>query len=265
MNLQARCSSMRANIVRMSRQIGLPHIAPSLSVVEILAVLYGRFVHAGAIKAWSDDRDRVILSKGHAALAQYAALAEFSILEPAKLRTFGAAMSPLAVHPQFRAAPGIEASTGSLGHGLALGGGMALAALLSRKSFAVYVILGDGECQEGAIWESALVASKLGLRNLVAIVDCNRLQSKARTSEVEEPERLVEKWRAFGWAARSVDGHSFDELTEALHCERSRPTVLIARTIKGKGIEFMEDRVEWHNRALTDEELERAMAALESS
>ncbi|HIE13649.1 TPA: transketolase, partial [Candidatus Bathyarchaeota archaeon] len=212
-----------------------------------------------------EDRDRFILSKGHSCPVLYAALARsgyFSVEELWKLRKIG---SMLQGHPDMLKTPGIEASTGNLGQGLSIGIGMALAAKLDGKDYRVYVMLGDGELDEGQVWEAAMAASHFQLNNLIAIVDYNGLQLDGFVKDIMSLEPLAEKWRAFGWHVIEIDGHNMRQILDALDLSlrvKSKPVVIIAHTIKGKGVSFMENQVQFHGKALTEEQLKKALEEL---
>jgi len=215
------------------------------------------------------DRDRLILSKGHAGSAVYAALAETGFFPVEQLKTHYADGSILSGHVSHKGVPGVEISTGSLGHGLAIGAGMALGAKMDGKDWRVYVILGDGECDEGAVWEAALQAAQYGLDRLIAIVDYNHMQSLDTVENTLRLEPFEAKWRDFGWQAERVDGHDTDALEEALtragnRAGSGRPSVILAHTVKGKGVSFMENNILWHYRTPQGEEYEAALKELEA-
>jgi transketolase len=256
---------LRGLAIKMIGTAGSGHPGGSLSAAEIVAVLYFHELRLDPARPDWPDRDRFILSKGHAAPLLYAALAERGFFPADELFTLRRLGSRLQGHPDCRRLPGVEMSTGSLGQGLSVGNGLALAAKLDGRSYRVYVLLGDGEIQEGMVWEASMAAAHYGLDNLVAIVDHNRLQIDGPVAEVMSPEPLVEKWQAFGWEVVRVDGHRVEEIAGALeHARRvkGRPTMIIADTVKGKGVSFMENRVEWHGVAPKGEELTRALAEL---
>lgn len=226
------------------------HIGSILSVSDIVAVLYADVANVNPDDPEHDDRDRIILSKGHAGAAVYAALAEKGFFDVAELLTHYADGSRLSGHVSHKGVPGVEFSTGSLGHGLSVAAGMAYAAKMDQKSHRVFVIMGDGECDEGSVWEAALVANHYDLDNLVAVVDRNRMQSLDYTVNTITLEPFADKWRAFGWNVIQVDGHDHDQLRAAFEASRSAagPSVIIAETVKGKGISFMENDILWHYR-----------------
>ena len=240
------------------------HIAPSLSSVEILTALYFKILKIDKNNYKHDNRNRFILSKGHAGVALYAVLAKKGIIDENILNTFCQKGSILGAHPE-TAIPGVEFSTGSLGHGLSLGTGVALAGKLDKKDYKVFVLLSDGECQEGSVWEAAMFASHHKLDNLVAIIDYNKLQSLGKVNDIVSLEPFVDKWRAFGWSVREVNGHNISEIVGALGeipFSKNVPSVIIAHTIKGKGISFMENKPIWHYRLPNNDEIKIACKEL---
>ncbi|GIX46865.1 MAG: transketolase [Candidatus Tectimicrobiota bacterium] len=266
--LDARSLALRRLIVRTFVAGGRGHLASALSLVEILRVLYDDVLcYAPQDPKWP-YRDRCILSKGHGCLALYAVLASKGFFPPRLLRTFCHSGSLLGGHPEPRL-PGVEVATGSLGHGLAIGIGFALHARHAGAGHRVFVIVGDGECDEGAIWEGALCASKHRLSNLTLIIDYNRYQSYGPTAVVQELEPFAAKWQAFGFATAEVDGHDVAALRAAfaaLPLHPQRPTALICHTVKGKGIAEVEHNGQWHHRnRVTREEGQRLLAALEAN
>jgi transketolase len=258
------CRELRRDIIRMIGLAGSGHPGGSLSCVEILASLYFyKMRHRPQEPGWP-GRDRFVLSKGHAAPALYAVLARcgyFSREELWKLRRLG---SMLQGHPDSKRTPGVEISTGSLGQGLAAACGMALALRLDKSESRVYCLVGDGESQEGQIWEASMLASHYCLDNLVAVLDHNGLQIDGACCEVMDLGDVSAKWRAFGWAVQEVDGHDLGQLCRALDLadEADRPCMIVARTVKGKGVSFMENNVSFHGKAPTAEEMERALREL---
>ncbi len=256
---------VRVAIVRMLHKAGSGHPGGSLSAVEIMVSLfYERMRHDSSNPAWP-ERDRFILSKGHAAPVLYAVLAMqgyFPEDDLWSLRKFG---SHLQGHPDSKTTPGVEVSTGSLGQGLSMGNGMALALRLDGLPGRVYVLLGDGEMQEGMVWEAAMTAAHRKLDNLCAVVDCNNLQIDGFVDKVKGIEPLDQKFTAFGWKAIEVDGHDLPALREAFDKAEERkgkPTVIIARTVKGKGVSFMENKARYHGVAPTDGELKTSLKEL---
>jgi transketolase len=262
--LAATARDMRRSIVEMIGRAKAGHIGGDLSVTDILTTLYFGVLKLDPSAPQWPDRDRLILSKGHCSAALYSALALRGFISRDLLAAFMQPHSPLNGHPNRRKVPGVEANTGPLGHGLPIGVGCAIAARLSGATWRVFVVLGDGELQEGSNWEAAMAAGHRGLSNLVAIVDRNRLQQGARTEETNRLEPLTDKWRAFGWEATEVDGHDHTALYD-LFRERpvaAKPLCVIANTIKGKGVSFIEDRVEWHHKTPSPEQVESALREL---
>ena len=233
-------------------------------MVDLLAGLYIGVIRFQKDHPDWDERDRVILSKGHAAAALYAVLAEAGIIREEELETFKLNGSRLGGHPSVNGLPGIEFASGSLGQGLSLGVGVGLA--LKKKKNAdsrVFVFLGDGECNEGSVWEAAASAAKYKLNNLIAVIDRNRIQYDGETQSIINMEPMEQKWRDFGWETVSIDGHEMDEVLKAYRHKSSRPYAILANTVKGKGISFMENNWMFHNASLSKEQYERAVAELE--
>jgi transketolase len=223
-----------------------------MSLVEILRVLFDTFLRFNPLEPLWEDRDRLILSKGHGCLALYALLADKSFFKVEELDGFCRADSRLGGHPEYRKIPGIEASTGALGHGFPMGVGMAIAAKINQKKHRVVVVMGDGEINEGSVWESAMSASKHKLSNLIAIIDYNKLQSYGPTKEVLDLEPLADKWRAFGFEVFEVDGHNvalLEQIMKNIPTNTHKPCAIICHTIKGKGISFAEGIAEWHHKS----------------
>ncbi|NPV27804.1 MAG: transketolase [Firmicutes bacterium] len=256
---------LRQHIIRMTAAAASGHPGGSLSAVEILTVLYFHAMRINpANPAWP-ARDRFVLSKGHAAPVLYAALAERGFFSPAELNSLRRVGSRLQGHPDMRKVPGVEMSTGSLGQGLSAANGMAIAGKLDKWDYWVFCLLGDGECEEGQVWEAAMAAAHYRLDNLIAFLDYNGLQIDGPIGEVMSPEPLADKWRAFGWHVQEIDGHDFNQITAAINAakaELGRPSMIIARTVKGKGVSFMENQVGWHGTAPTPEQAEQALAEL---
>lgn len=254
---------VREHVLRMSSAAHAPHVGSALSCVDILVALYFRLARVGPDLVGHPDRDHVILSKGHACAALYACLAERGFFNCSLLDDYARDGSLLGEHPTRGTLPGIEVTTGSLGHGLGLGTGLALGARMLAAKSRVFVVMSDGECNEGSVWEAALWAPRHGLDNLVAVVDFNKLQATGRSLEITQLAPLREKWQAFGWDAVEVDGHDFAQLLAALEPRAAgKPRAVIANTVKGKGVSFMEDNLEWHYRPPNNEELERALREL---
>jgi len=263
--LRERASRMRRDIIEMLTESASGHPGGSLSAVELVAALYfGGYLRYDPRHPGWPARDRFILSKGHGVPVQYAALAEAGFLPRAELMTLRKIDGRLQGHPVLGTAPGIEASTGSLGQGLSIGLGMALAAGLDDADWRVFVLLGDGECQEGQVWEAALAAGFHQPSNLVAIVDYNRFQLDGAVADILDLEPFAAKWQAMRWQVREIDGHDLDQVLDGLDwaVAQRRPACLIAHTIKGKGVSFMEGNNAYHGVAPTAEEEVRALAEL---
>lgn len=260
--------AIRAHALRIVYKTKASHIGSCLSVADILAVLYAQVLRIDPGCPCAPERDRFILSKGHAAAILYAVLAERGFFPVEQLETCYQKGSKLGGHATSHGVPGIEVSTGSLGHGLPVGCGMALAGKREGKSYRVFVLLSDGELDEGSNWEAILFAPQHRLDNLVAIVDFNKIQSFGTVADVLDLNPLADKWRAFRWAIREVDGHDHRQIKSALDAvpfERGRPSVIIAHTVKGKGVSFMENQLAWHYKSPDAEQLARAMAELGAS
>jgi len=263
--LQAKSVEYRKTVLRIIKQANAGHTGGSLSCVDILNVLYNAVLNVSPATFGDPDRDRYLHSKGHSAEALYTVLAERGFFPAAELDTLCRYPSRLAGHPT-RDVPGVEHNTGALGHGLPVAVGMALAAKMDGRTSRVFVLLGDGELAEGSNWEALMAASHYKLDNLTVIVDRNGLQISGPTEQVNALEPLAEKFRAFGLAVRSVDGHNLHQLLEnfsQVPFERGKPSLVLAQTIKGKGISFIENQVGWHHHVPTDEEYAVAIAELE--
>jgi transketolase len=264
---RALAKRIRVHALKMTSAGGSAHLGAVLSMADIVAVLYSGVLAVRPDEPGWPGRDRFILSKGHAGAGVYAALAERGFMPLDKLATHYQNGSELSGHVSHKGIPGVELSTGSLGHGLSVGAGMAYGAKLDGHAWRVFVLLSDGECDEGSNWEAVLFAAHHRLDNLVAVVDYNKIQSLAPVPETLALEPFADKWRAFGWAVVEADGHDHDALLRALSsvpAERGRPTVAIAHTTKGKGVSFMENTVLWHYRTARGEEFDRALAELEA-
>jgi transketolase len=249
----------------MTHTANASHIGSCLSSADLLAVLYGTTLRQKPAEPEWPDRDRFILSKGHACAALYAVLAECGFFPLEWLERFYQNGSPLAGHATHKDVPGVEVSTGSLGHGLPIAAGMALAGKRDGRPYRVFCLLSDGECDEGSTWEPALFAPHHQLDNLTAIVDYNKIQSLGAVKEVLDLDPLAEKWRAFGWAVREIDGHDVAAVADALAqipAEPGRPTCIVAHTVKGKGVSFMENKLLWHYRAPLGDDFNLALAEL---
>jgi len=260
---------IRRNGLEMSHISRGSHIGSVFSVAEIIAVLYTRILNVDSARPDMPDRDRLILSKGHAGSAVYSALAETGFFSVEELKTHYANGSRLSGHVSHKGVPGVEVSTGSLGHGLAVGAGMALGAKMDGEEWRTWVVLGDGECDEGAVWEAALQAAQFQLDRLCVIVDYNHMQSLDFVDKTLRLEPFESKWRDFGWNAVSVDGHDTDTLEQACrqamnNAGSGKPNVILANTVKGKGVSFMENDILWHYRTPQGEEYEAALKELEA-
>src|SRR4051812_28100762 len=261
--LEAMAADVRRTVVTMVDRAGLGHIGGDLSVTDILVTLFGAVLDVAPADPRRDDRDRFVLSKGHCAGALYATLAHCGFFAADELETFMAPLSMLNGHPDRKKVPGVETNTGPLGHGFPVAVGCALAAQLRGLDYRTFVVLGDGELQEGSNWEAAMTAAHYDRASLPAIADRNRLQQGARTEETKQLEPLADKWESFGFEVRSVDGHDHAALLDAFRpSETGRPVAVIANTIKGKGVSFMEDRVEWHHKVPNPEQVQAAIQEL---
>ena len=259
-------NNIRKHAVNMTSTGGSSHIGSILSIADILAVLYGSVLNYKADNPKWQSRDRFILSKGHAGAGVYAALAESGFMSVDKLKTHYKNGSDLSGHVSHKGIPGVEFSTGSLGHGLPVAAGMALAAKINEDEHTVYVLMSDGECDEGSNWEAALFAPHHKLDNLVVIIDRNKLQSIHSTEETLGLEPFVDKWQAFGWNVVDVDGHDHEQLISACNSKMvGKPLCIMANTTKGKGISFMENQVLWHYRSPQGKEYEAAIKELEKN
>ena len=261
-------SDIRKKILKMKLLSQGSHIGSAFSCVDILTVLYFKILRIDPKKPKDPDRDRFILSKGHGASAVYATLVERGFASEKILDTYCQDNSELSGHAMKDSVPGVEVSTGSLGHGLPIGLGMALAGKKDKKDYRVFVIISDGECDEGTTWEAALFASHHRLDNLVTILDYNKIQSFGRPSEILNLEPLKEKWTAFGWEVKEVNGHDFGALEtvlESIPFNKNKPNLIIAHTTKGKGVSFMEDQLAWHYKSPTQEQYETGIKELDES
>ncbi len=264
--LRSRAHAFRKTILEIITRAGSGHPGGSLSVIDLLTALYfHQLRHDPKNPAWP-DRDRVVLSKGHACPAWYVVLAECGYFDPAHLWTMRQMGGILQGHPDMARTPGVEISTGSLGLGFSAAIGMALAGKRDGRPYRVYAVLGDGECQEGSVWEGAMFAAHYGLDNLIAIVDRNGIQQTGRTEERIRLDPLADKWRAFNWDVQGIDGHEMGAIISALDraaAAAGRPHAIVAGTIKGKGVSFLEGVAGYHGKALTEDELARALAELD--
>lgn len=254
--LKKKCKKLRRIVLQMIFKAGSGHPGGSLSSLDLLVVLFDSFIN---------KRNHFILSKGHAAPGLYAVLADQKIIKPHLLNTLRQLNSPLQGHPDSRFIPQVNTCTGSLGQGISVAVGMALANKLKKRSSRIFTLLGDGEINEGQVWEAALVASHHQLDNLTVIIDKNRFQQTGSTSEILTTEKIAQKWRAFNWTVLEINGHNLDQIFWGLEKNRikpDKPTVIIANTVKGKGVSFMENNLDFHGRALNKPELNQALKEL---
>ena len=263
---QELAKKVRIHALKMANSGGGSHIGSALSIADILAVLYTEILHLDPKNPTLEQRDRFVLSKGHAGAALYATLAETGFFPVSKLATHYQDGSDLCGHVSHKGIPGVEVSTGSLGHGLSLATGMALAAKIDQKKHRIFTLLSDGECDEGSTWEAVLFAAHHHLDNLIAIIDYNKIQSLNTVADTLELEPFGDKWRSFGWQVREVDGHDHQQLQSELlsvPLEPECPSVIICHTVKGKGVSFMENTVLWHYRIPKGDEYAAALKELE--
>ncbi|MBI3292379.1 MAG: transketolase [Elusimicrobia bacterium] len=259
-------TEVRKDIIRMLGAAGSGHPGGSLSAADIVTALYFRVMRGDPANPQWPDRDRCVLSKGHAVPVIYAAMAQAGYFPREELMTLRQMGSRLQGHPDMRRLPGLEACTGSLGQGLSIGAGIALAGRLNRQAYRTYVILSDGECEEGQTWEAAAFAAFHHLDNLTAILDYNKFQLEGPVKEILDLEPMAEKWRSFNWIVREIDGHNMAQIVETLEWAKTntgRPTIIIAHTVKGKGVSFMENNNHFHGVSPTPEETTKALAELE--
>jgi len=264
--LAARAKNIRRHILEMVTAAKSGHPGGSLSATDIMVTLYFAVMNVDPSRPNNPDRDRFVLSKGHAAPVLYATLAEKGFIPKEELMTLRKIDSRLQGHPDMKSVPGVDMTTGSLGQGLSAANGMALAARLDGRNYRVYAMLGDGELEEGQVWEAAMFAAHYKLDNLTAFVDFNGLQIDGPVNEVMSPLPIPEKWRAFGWHVIEIDGHDYQAIYDAVQTARmikGKPTMIVAHTIKGKGVCAMENVVDWHGKAPTQEECDRFLAELD--
>lgn len=267
-DLQKAAISIRKSVIEGTFNAKSGHPGGSLSIADIMAYLYMHKMNVDPKNPQMPDRDRFVLSKGHTAPALYGALALRGFFPQEEIKTLRKADSKLQGHPSMHMTPGVDMSTGSLGQGISVAVGMALGAKLSETGNRVYTVLGDGEIEEGQVWEAAMFAAAKKLDNLVAVIDNNNLQIDGTIEEVNSPYPIDEKFEAFGWNVVCIDGHNFDEIDDAFSkadaC-KGKPTAIIAKTVKGKGVSFMENQCGWHGKAPNAEQYEQAMAELDSA
>lgn len=258
--------TLRKDVLKMVMISREGHLGAAFSCMEILTTLYFNVLNIDPSKPAWDNRDRFIMSKGHGCFAQYAVLARRGFYPVELLLSIKKKDTLFGGHPDRDKVPGIDVSTGSLGHGLSIGAGMALADKKDGKSSRVFVLLGDGECQEGSVWEAAMFASGYDLDNLIVIVDANSLQAIGKTGDIIPMEPFTSKWKSFGWEVKEIDGHDYREILPAFDNIPNTPgvpTAIIARTVKGKGVSYMENEIMWHARAVTEDEYKKAVIELD--
>jgi transketolase len=265
-DLERIAAELRAEVIGLSHRAKTPHLGSSLSCLDLLTALYWEFLRIDPAKASAPERDRLILSKGHAAPALYAALCARGFFPRTLLDEYGRDGAALAEQPAPGCAPGVEWATGSLGHGLSAGVGMALAGRIQNRTYRTVVVLSDGECNEGSVWEAAMFAAAQKLGSLTVLVDYNKWQATGRSNEVMALDPFRAKWEAFGWESYEVDGHDFAEIRAALACAelpgREKPLAIVAHTVKGRGVSFMEDDNNWHYRIPNEDEVARSRSEL---
>jgi transketolase len=261
-------TEIRKHIIKMCHKSKSPHVGTSMSCADILSVLYFDSLRVDPQNPLHPERDRFILSKGHGSAALYSTLAHRGFFPISKLEEFYSDGSKMAGHPTLQCVPGVEATTGSLGHGLPLACGISYNSKIINKPYRVFVLISDGECDEGTTWEAALFAGFHGLDNLTVIIDYNKIQSFGNVREVLDLEPLAKKWESFGWSVKEVDGHDILEMTKTFKevpFEMKKPSLVIAHTIKGKGVSYMENKLEWHYKSPTEDEYKKGVEELEKN
>jgi len=265
-NLTETARKIRHDIIDTTVWAGGAHIGGGLSMVEIMTLLYFKYLNINPAKPDWEDRDRVVLSKGHGGAGYAPVLANRGYFDREELKDFNHFMSKFGMHLDSLKVKGVDVSTGSLGHGLSMAVGLALGARLQKKSWKTYCILGDGECNEGSVWEAAMAAAHFKVTNLITFVDRNRLMIDGKTEEIMSVEPFADKWRAFGFIVKEVDGHNYKALTDAIDFaleEAKSPVMIIADTVKGKGVDFMENQVKWHYGSIDSELAEKAHTSVD--
>ncbi|MBP7652110.1 transketolase [Candidatus Dependentiae bacterium] len=263
--LKNKSKEIRLEIVKMTYRLGGGHIGPALSANDILTVLYYNFLNIMPDNPLNENRDRFILSKGHACFGFYYILSDLGFFNKNILLQVNKDTDTLGSHPEIKPEWGIEITTGSLGHGLSIGCGIALSAKINDKKFRTVVLMGDGECQEGSVWEAAMFAKQQKLDNLIGIVDYNKLQAIQPISEAVDIFPLSEKWKSFGWSVQEIDGHNIEQIIgslEKIPMATGKPSMIIAHTVKGKGVSYMENKPLWHYRSPDQKEYEIALTEL---
>ncbi len=265
--IQQRAILIRRHVVKMAFEGKTSHVGSSLSCVDLLSALYFRIMTIDP-QNWNEANvDRFILSKGHGVMAWFATLAERGFFSTETLKEYAQDGGRLAEHPSHGLLPGIKVSTGSLGHGLSVGLGMALAKKMDQSPSRIFVLLSDGECNEGSVWEAAMYATHHKLDNLIALIDYNKIQAMGRSNEVNALEPLRDKWRAFGWAVEEINGHNLDEILKSLEhlpFQSGKPSIVVAHTVLGKGVSFMEDDLLWHYQVPSEIQVKQALEELKS-
>ena len=265
-SLQAKAKELRSLMIDVTVWSGGAHIGGSLSAADLLTALYYKYLRIRPEEPDWADRDRFVLSKGHGGVGLASVLADRGYFSKELLRQFNHFKSPFGMHLDSLKVPGVDASTGSLGHGLSMAVGMAMGARFQGKSWLTYCLLGDGECDEGSVWEAAMAAHHHKVDNLITFVDRNRLMIDGPTEDVMALEPLADKWRAFGWSVREIDGHDYAQIGEAIEAAqqaKGTPLVIIANTVKGKGVDFMENKVQWHYGSVDSDLAAKAKASIE--
>ena len=263
--LQDKASQLRCEIVDVTVWAGGAHIGGSLSMTDVLTALYYHYLNVRPQEADWPERDRFVLSKGHGGVGLSCVLADKGYFDKELLKEFNHFKSPFGMHLDANKVQGVDASTGSLGHGLSMAVGMALGARFQQKTWRTYCLLGDGECDEGSVWEAAMAAHHFKVDTLTAFVDRNRMMIDGLTEDIMSLEPLAEKWKAFGWEVREIDGHDYAQIGEAIEgaqATKGAPTVIICKTIKGKGVDFMENQVKWHYGSIDSELAAKAKASI---
>ena len=262
----ALAKELRKDVLDMIYKTKSSHIGSSLSMVDLFVVLYFSILNINSENTLDKSRDRLLLSKGHGCATLFAALTKKGLIKREDLETFALDGSFLGQHPNMDAKKGIEITSGSLGHGLSIGAGMALAGKYDGEKYRVFVYLGDGELNEGSVWESALFAAHHGLDNLIAIIDRNKLQALGKGEDIMNLEPLSDKWKSFGWETKEIDGHNMEEIMDTfknITSEKGKPVCIVANTVKGKGISFMENDFRWHDKCPNEEEYQKALKELQ--
>ena len=266
-SLQAKARQLRCDMVDVTVWAGGAHIGGALSMTDVLTALYYHYLSVKPAEPGWPERDRFVLSKGHGGVGLAAVLADKGYYDKELLREFNHFKSPFGMHLDGNKVPGVDASTGSLGHGLSMSVGMALGARFQKQTWRTYCLLGDGECNEGSVWEAAMAAHHYKVDTLTAFVDRNHMMIDGRTEDIMSLEPLAEKWKAFGWEVREIDGHDYAQIGAAIEgaqATKGAPSVIICNTVKGKGVDFMEDQVKWHYGSIDSELAARAKASIQA-